>query len=956
MPIMHSEAVLAGTYDYRLIALSVLIAMLASYAALDLAGRVAAAQGRTRFIWLTGGAAAMGTGIWSMHYIGMLAFTLPVATFYDWPTVLASLLAAILASGVALFVVSRNQLGPFGAGAGAVFMGIGIAAMHYIGMEAMRMAAMCHYSPGLVILSVILAILISLVGLWLTFRQRDDVRAMGRRRVVSALIMGAAIPVMHYTGMAAVTYTPLNAAPNLTHAVAISSLGIVGITSITVMILGLAIATSVTDRLFSAKSLELKLSQHYRQLVESAQVILWRRDARNLQFSFVNNEAEEILGHPARQWVRSPTFWTDHLHPEDRDLVESCCRAVADGKEPQAFEHRMIATDGRVVWLKTSVRLVVGDGNTRELVGVTMDVTERKQAQEAAESASRAKSAFLASMSHEIRTPMNGVMGMNSLLLDSPLSSQQREYAEAAHQSGEALLTILNDILDFSKIEAGKMAIEPIPFDLNVTLEEAVDLFGRQAADKNVEVVMRWAPEAPRSVVGDPGRIRQILLNLVGNAVKFTAQGHVLVDVECPEQTEKDALLEISVLDTGIGIPEEKLRFLFEEFTQADASTTRNFGGTGLGLAICKRLLTLMGGSIGATSRPGEGSTFSFSLRLPLDLSSSVGVYCRGELKEARILVVDDAAITRRVVSEQLSACHIRHSCVDSGREALQLMRQAVADADPFHLTAIDLRMPEMNGEQLGHAIKSDSQLCNTNLMLLTAFGQKGDRARFEQAGFSAYMTKPLRAAYLMDALAAMWGASVSGTVLPSMITRHSLAESRAIQERPNPVKTGPVGHFLVAEDNLINQKLIVRLLERWGCRADVARNGRECVEMWSRLSYDAILMDCQMPEMDGYEATSEIRRRENNTETGICGRIPIFALTASAMQGDREKCLRAGMDDFISKPIQAADLRRVIGHSSEAQLRETSQAQHFGNLPFGAETGLHHPVKHNAPLVESLQ
>ena len=395
---MSNAVALTGSYDYRLVALSVLIAMLASYAALDLAGRVTAAQRRARFVWLTGGAAAMGLGIWSMHYIGMLAYSLPIPVRYDWPTVLLSLVAAMLASGVALFIASRNVLLPVRTAIGGVLMGAGIAAMHYIGMEAMRLPAMCHYSTGLVILSVILAIVISLVALWLTFHLREESAATGWQKLASAILMGTAIPVMHYTAMAAVTFTRADSAPNLAHSVEISELGLAAIIMVTLMVLGLTILTSLIDRRFSAQSLELSLSeQRFRQLVESAQVILWRRSVDSWRFSFVNKEAEELLGYPPEQWLAHRTFLFDHVPPDDRKLVESLCMATAEGRGSQQFEHRMMCANGSVIWLRTSVRLVAGDGKARELVGVMTDITERKRAQEAAESASRAKSEFLAS-------------------------------------------------------------------------------------------------------------------------------------------------------------------------------------------------------------------------------------------------------------------------------------------------------------------------------------------------------------------------------------------------------------------------------------------------------------------------------------------------------------------------------------------------------------------------------
>jgi PAS domain S-box-containing protein len=396
---MTSQA-LANSYDHRLVALSVVIAMLASYAALDLGGRVTAARGLVRSIWLLAGAAAMGMGIWSMHYIGMLAYDLPVPVFYNWPTVLVSLLAAMLASAVAMFVVSRNEMGPLRACIGGLLMGTGIAAMHYVGMQAMRLPASCRYSPRMVTLSVILAIVISLVALWLTFHLRGEINSTSWRKLCSAMLMGSAIPVMHYTGMAAVSFRSTGAAVNLSHSVRISSVGIVGIGGVTFMVLFIAILTSLVDRRFSAQSLKLERSeQQYRQLVDSAQVILWRGNCDCSRFSYVNQEAENLLGYPTPEWTAESAFWIDHLHAEDRGLAESCCRAASEDRVPGRFEHRMIAADGRVVWLRTSVRLVSGDGERKEIAGVMTDITDRKLAQEAAEEASRSKSALLLEIS-----------------------------------------------------------------------------------------------------------------------------------------------------------------------------------------------------------------------------------------------------------------------------------------------------------------------------------------------------------------------------------------------------------------------------------------------------------------------------------------------------------------------------------------------------------------------------
>jgi PAS domain S-box-containing protein len=391
---------LPGTFDFRLVALSVLIAVTASYAALDLGGRVTATRGRLRAVWLLGGAAAMGLGIWSMHYIGMLAYSLPVPIYYNWPVVLVSLLAAVFASAVALFVVSRKTMGRQDIFVGGLLMGSGIAAMHYVGMQAMRVAAMCLYSVPLVILSVVLAVVISFVALWLTFHFRSATRAARWQKLGSALVMGAAIPTMHYTGMAAVSFWPSTAAVNLSHSVEISSIGIVGIGSVTFMVLSLAIGTSYIDRIFSHQAMQLHLSeQRLRQLVESVQVILWRGSVDNTHFSYINQEAEDLLGYPVPQWIETPSFWANHLHPDDREQALKHCDAAVASDVPVVFEHRMLAADGRTLWLRTSVRLVTGSGEAPELVGVMTDITARKRAQDAAEEASRVKSGLLAEIS-----------------------------------------------------------------------------------------------------------------------------------------------------------------------------------------------------------------------------------------------------------------------------------------------------------------------------------------------------------------------------------------------------------------------------------------------------------------------------------------------------------------------------------------------------------------------------
>ena len=896
-----SSTAIAGYYDFRLVALSVLIAMLASYAALNLAGRVTACHGRVRFLWLTGGAAAMGSGIWSMHYVGMLAYSLPLAVLYDWPTVVVSLLAAVLASAVALFMASRHLMRPIPTTIGGVCMGIGIASMHYIGMEAMRLRAMCHYSAGLVILSVILAIVISLIALWLTFHLREETAATGPRRLAAAILMGAAIPVMHYTGMAAVTFTPMDSVPDLSHAVEVSQLGIAGVIVVTLTILGLAIVTSLVDRRFSAQSLELSLSeQRYRQLVESAQVILWRRSVESLQFSLVNQEAEELLGYPAREWLANSNFLFDHAHPDDRELMDSHCRLAAKNGGPQRFEHRMISASGNTVWLRTSARLVAGTGKSVELVGVMADITERKRAQEAAEAASEAKSEFLAMMSHEIRTPMNGVIGMTELVLGTNLTPEQRGYLTNVKMSADSLLAIINDVLDFSKIEVGKLELDPACFQLHECVEEVMTALAFRAHEKGLELLCDVKAGVPDYVVGDSTRIRQIIVNLVGNAIKFTAHGQVGLEVGLQAEDGDELRLRFAVYDTGLGIAKEKQKLIFDAFSQADSSTTRSFGGTGLGLTISSRLVEAMKGKISVESEPGKGSTFHFTLCLGVPGPPVAAL----EIKETSlpgisVLVVDDNFANRRILAEMFWAWRMKPVEAAGAQEALSHLRRALERGDPFQLVVTDVHMPETDGFDLAGQINRDPNLAGVPIVMLTSGENRGDPGRSRELGITTYLTKPVRRAQLR--------AAVAGALTPGA------AAENANNAAPPLVELGARAklqlRILVAEDNLVNQLLAAGILEKEGHTVVIAGNGKEALAALERMTPDLVLMDLQMPGMDGLEAAAAIRKEEIGTDR----HIPIIAMTAHAMTRDKDRCLAAGMDDYISKPIRGSDLLSLI-------------------------------------------
>ena len=679
----------------------------------------------------------------------------------------------------------------------------------------------------------------------------------------------------------------------------------------------LGIAHDITKRKDSETKL-LLLTERLSLATSVAAVGVWEWDVAKGAMTW-DDTMSQIYGfkllpeNPYEQWSRT-------VFPEDLPLAEGALQKVMDQKTRASVDFRIRRADGTVRHLAAAEGAVLdGNGYVTKIIGVNIDVTHQKEAEadlhrakEEAEAANRAKSEFLANMSHEIRTPMNGIMGMTELVLDTELDSEQREYLNLAKISADSLLSLINDILDFSKIEAGKLDIDAIDFNLGDCLGDTMKTLSLRAHQKGLELAFEIEPNVPDAIVGDPGRLRQIILNLVGNAIKFTEQGEVVLSVQLLTHVEGEAQLRFTVKDTGIGIPPEKQAAIFEAFQQADGSMTRKYGGTGLGLTISSRLVEIMGGRIWVESVVGEGSRFHFTANFKVQKSAVRTVVPRDPetLRDMRVLVVDDNATNRQILVKMLEDWRMIPAVADCGAKAMVTLTEAKGIGRTFPLILLDAQMPEMDGFALAEYIKRHPSFRAATVMMLSSAGQRGDAMRCRELGVAAYLTKPIRQGELMDAILTALGTRARTQEKPALVTRHTLRESQ------NRLKV------LLAEDNAVNQLVALRLLERFGHTVTVAGNGRKALEAWEKGGFDAILMDVQMPEMNGWEATSAIREKERKTGD----RIPIIAMTAHAMKGDDERCFAAGMDDYLTKPIRTeelmAALEKVGGQKVARQMR----------------------------------
>ncbi|MDF1790500.1 MAG: response regulator [Thalassobaculaceae bacterium] len=918
-------ATLPGSYSPGLVGLSVFIAILAATVALATSDRVYAAKSvGGRAAWLVAGGGCMGGGIWGMHFIGMLAFSLPCGITYDPLTTLVSMVPGMLASGTALWVISRGNAATIGGVAiGSILMGSGIGAMHYAGMAAMRLPAILNYDATMVAVSVVVAIALAFVALSTFFLLRHSALLRSLALPLAATVMGCSVAGMHYTAMQAALFFPVGDTQTITSSFDPTVMA----TVITLLIVCFGIATLAA--VFAGRQFET--AEHLRE--EMAQRAALEQESRaghqRLQ-SIMDNVQEAIITIDETGSILhwSPGATTIFGYSTDEAIGQNITMVMPKGI---ADQHAGFID----AYLRTGVAKIIGSGREVEgrrrdgspvpldlnisrtdvegrilFTGILRDITDRKrilheliEARVQADSASRAKSMFLANMSHEIRTPLNPIIGMAHLLLRTDLDRVQSEYARKIHQSGRHLLKIINDILDFSKIEAGQLRLEQTAFDLDEILESVSSVISERAAAKGLELIFDIPFDIPRRYCGDPLRLSQILINFANNAEKFTDAGEIGIHVSALAETSQSTHIRFAVRDTGIGITDEQRERLFESFQQADESTTRRFGGTGLGLAISRRLAALMGGNVGIESVYGQGSTFWLELWLKKSSEEAAVLLPEPTLRGRRALVVEDNPSARQALVDMLKSMTFEVDAATSGAEAVDRVRSGPA----YDILFVDWRMPGMDGIR---TIRTVRELGLPEpapaFVLVTAYGREDVLQAAESEAIDDVLIKPLSPSQLFDSVVQVLRHR-AGIVPPETSDRTDMDAGAPPEVAGRRV--------LVVEDNDLNRDVAIDLLEAVGVIVETVENGALAVEAVGARPWDAVLMDIQMPVMDGYAAAREIRKRYPDID------LPIIAMTANAMSGDRERCLQAGMNDHVAKPIDPDDLYTVLARWLQADI-----------------------------------
>ncbi len=920
-----------GSYQAGLVVLSVVVAALAAFVALSISGRIVATTSRGRqWAWSSVGAAVMGGGIWAMHFIGMLAFSLPCGVSYDPVGTILSMIPGMLASGVALHIISqRTEPGFRRLVVGAVLMGAGIGVMHYSGMAAMQPEALLRYDPVLVGVSVVVAVALAFISLGVRYRFRGLDSSSVLATVIAAPIMGSAVAGMHYTAMQASIFFPMPDAPLSNMAMSPNFLAAL-ITIFTVLIMAtILIATFAGRQVELAQNLaaEVVRRKALERDAESGRarlqaifdavvvgIVTIDRESRIQQWSagaqrMFGYSAEEVLGTNVNALM--PQSFRPVRQSEVKSYLETGDAKVIG---VAGLELTAIRKDGSEFPIEINVSEMRA-GNEVFFTGILRDITERKraeseliQARHQAEAANMAKSQFLATMSHEIRTPMNGVLGTANLLATTPLNERQTQLVQNLVRSGQALLGIISDILDLSKIEAGRFELAVVDFDPRELVAEATDLFCERCNSKGLELVYFIAEDVPHRLAGDPARFRQVLINLVGNAIKFTERGEILIELRVAEAGPDAVTLACSVKDTGIGIPSDHQERIFGSFHQVDGSTTRSRGGTGLGLSIVRQLVTLMGGEVGVESELGHGSRFWFTVRLSYsDSGCDTDRSGRTIERPLRVLVVDGNAVSAQIMSMYFGNWGIDATICAGTVEADPAWREAIACGRPFDVAIIDVKGLGCDGVKLARAIRAEGNRPAEVILLIGLDGSIADDS-LESVGAFALLTKPARPSVLFDCLASIASGARGNGVASFYVRKNARAPLPKFDAR-----------ILVVEDNAVNQDVATGILENMGCKVVTSPNGRSAVELCAVEEFDLILMDCEMPIMDGFEATKRIRECEVDSggapgDQSMRPRTPIVALTAHALAEVRERCLSSGMDDFLVKPFDELQMADMLG------------------------------------------